>query len=110
MSLVTAEACSGNRVTEDAPGDQPTNFANEMVSHKLRFLIGVEARAGRHYLSIPVANRMADYEEYYEIDRSAYERYRADPRPAVAFVERCRNRELDELLILKPGRDRGVPA
>jgi hypothetical protein len=97
-------------MTEDAPGDQPTNFVDEIVSRELRFSIGVETKTGRYYLSIPVANRMADYEEYYEIDRSAYERYRADPRPAVAFVERCRNRELDELLILKPGRDRGVPA
>ena len=97
-------------MTEDPPEEQPTNFVDEMVSRELRFSIGVETRTGRYYLSIPVANRMVDYEEYYEIDRSAYERYRDDPRSAADFVKRCRNRELDELLILKPGRDRGVPA
>ena len=85
---------------EDAPGNQPMNFVDEMVSRELRFSIGVETRTGRHYLSIPVANRMADYEEYYEIDRSAYERYRAEPRSAADFIRRCRNRELDQLLIL----------
>lgn len=97
-------------MTEDSLGDQPTNFVDEMVSRELRFAIGVETSTGRYYLSIPVANRMADYEEYYAIDRSAYERYRADPRSAADFVNRCRKRELDDLLILKPGRDRGVPA
>lgn len=54
--------------------------------------------------------RMVDYEEYYEIDRAAFERYRTDPGAASGFLERCRNREADELLFLKPGRDRGVPA
>jgi hypothetical protein len=97
-------------MTEDAPGDQPTNFVDEMVSRELRFAIGIETRTGRYYLSIPVANRMVDYEEYYAIDRSAFERYRVDPRSAADFVKRCRNRELDDLLILKPGSDRGVPA
>ena len=96
-------------MTEYPHRDQLTNFVDEMVSRELRFSIGVETGTGRHYLSIPVANRMADYEEYYEIDRSAYERYRAEPRSAADFIRRCRNRELDQLLILKPGKDRGVP-
>jgi hypothetical protein len=97
-------------MTEDPPGDQPMNFVDEMVSRELRFSIGIKTRTGRYYLSIPVANRMVDYEEYYAIDRSAYERYRADPHSAADFVKRCRNRELDELLIVTPGRNRGVPA
>jgi hypothetical protein len=96
-------------MAENPPRDQPTNFVDEMVSRELRFSIGVETKTGHYYLSIPVANRRVDYEEYYEIDRSAYERYRTDPRSAVDFVKRCRNRELDELLILNPGSDRGVP-
>lgn len=85
-------------------------FNDAFVSRELRFSLGVEETSGRYYLSIPVANRMVDYEEYYEIDRAAFERYRTDPGAASGFLERCRNREADELLILKPGRDRGVPA
>lgn len=85
-------------------------FTDEFVSREMRFSLGVEEDSGRLYLSIPVANRLVDYEEYYEIDRAAYERYRVDPASAGGFLERCRAREADELLILKPGRDRGVPA
>lgn len=85
-------------------------FKDEFVSREMRFSLGVEEESGRFYLSIPVANRLVDYEEYYEIDRTAFERYRTDPRSAEGFLERCRNREADELLILKPGSDRGVPA
>lgn len=85
-------------------------FNDAFVSRELRFSLGVEEESGRFYLSIPVANRMVDYEEYYEIDRAAFERYRTDPAAAAGFLERCRNREADELLILKPGKDRGVAA
>lgn len=85
-------------------------FTDLFVSRELRFSLGIEEQSGRYYLSIPVANRMVDYEEYYEIDRAALERYRVDPAAAEGFLQRCRNREADELLILKPGGDRGVPA
>ncbi len=80
-----------------------------LVCREERFSLGVEAASGRYYLSIPVANGMVDYEEYYEIDRAAFERYRVEPASAKGFVERCRNREADDLLMMKPGRDRGVP-
>lgn len=80
-----------------------------LVCREERFSLGMEAGSGRYYLSIPVANGMVDYEEYYEIDRAAFERYRVEPASAKGFVERCRNREADDLLMMKPGRDRGVP-
>lgn len=83
-------------------------FNDAFVSRDLRFSLGEEEESGRYYLSIPVANRMVDYEEYYEIDRATYERYRAEPEAAIPFLERCRKQEVDELLILKPGTDRGV--
>lgn len=85
-------------------------FNDVFVSRELRFSLGQEAESGRYYLSIPVANRMVDYEEYYEIEQAAFERYRAEPEAAVPFLERCRSHEADELLILKPGTDRGVPS
>lgn len=85
-------------------------FQDAFVSREMRFSLGVEEESGKYYLSIPVANRMVDYEEYYEIDRAAFERYRTDPTAAEGFLERIRKREADELLILKPGSDRGVPS
>jgi len=84
-------------------------FTDVWFSRTLRFAIGVEEESGRYYLSIPVANRMVDYEEYYEIDRATYQRFRADPDAANAFADRCRNREVDDLLFHDPSRDRGTP-
>lgn len=71
--------------------------------------MGVEEESGEYYLSVPVAHGAASYEEYYRIDQEAFERYRADPSTAEAFLERCRNREADDLLFLKPGPYRGAP-
>ena len=38
-----------------------------------------------------------------------FARYLADPQAALAFAEECRRREHDDLLILKPGWNRGIP-
>ena len=72
-----------------------------------RFTIGIEESSGKSYVSIPVSNRMVDYDEY-QIDRAYYDLYLTDLTAALEFVKRCRNRELDELLFCKPGSDRGV--
>jgi hypothetical protein len=85
-------------------------FTDVWFSRTLRFAIGVEEESGRYYLSIPVANRSVDYEEYYEIDRATYQHFRTDPDAASPFADRCRNREVDDLLFHDPGRDRGTPA
>lgn len=70
--------------------------------------IGIEEASGKPYVSIPVSNRMVDYDEYYQIDRATYNLYLTNSTAALEFVKRCRTRELDELLIFKPGIDRGV--
>lgn len=84
-------------------------FNDLLVSREHRFSIGVEEQSGRYYLSIPVSNRLVDYEEYYEIDKDTFERYQSDMCAALPLVERCRQRKADDLLILKPGTDRGIP-
>jgi hypothetical protein len=71
------------------------------------FSLGVEETTGRFYVSIPVSNGLVDYEEYYEIDRASFELFQNDIDAAVDFVMKCRRRELDELLIEKPGTNRG---
>jgi hypothetical protein len=85
-------------------------FTDVFVSIEMRFSLGVEEDSGRCFLAIPVSNGLVDYEEYYVIDRDALDRYRVDPMTADDFLRRCRNREVDDLLILRPGRDRGVPS
>ncbi len=84
------------------------NFQDTYVSKKKRFSIGVETQSGQHYLSIPVSNSKVDYDEYYQITPEMFGAFGADPNAALVFVEQCRCRENDELLLMKPGRDRGV--
>jgi hypothetical protein len=83
-------------------------FNDLWFSRERRFALGIEEVSGRCYLSIPVSNGVVDYEEHYEIDRATLDRYLADPPSAEGFVQRCRARELDQLLFRTPGTNRGV--
>lgn len=85
------------------------NFRDLKVWTEQRVALGIEEESGRYYLSIPVSNRLADYVEYYEIERAAFDLYILDAASAVAFAESCRRREMDRLLMFSPGRDRGAP-
>jgi hypothetical protein len=83
------------------------NFTDILVLKAERFSIGIEEESGKYYLSIPVANRLVSYEEYYEINKDEFDAFTANATAAAAFVRKCRSRELDDRLIMKPGRDRG---
>jgi len=80
-------------------------FKDVGVNREERYSVGIEEDSGKHYVSIPVSNGLVDYEEYYEIDQPTFERYRADPDSARDFVMRCRKREMDDRLIVKPGKN-----
>lgn len=58
---------------------------------------------------MPVSNAMVDYIEYYWIDDVQHQQFLDDDERAFEFAEACRRRENDALLVLQPGRDRGVP-
>ena len=79
------------------------------VDRERRFSLDVEEESGRTFVAIPVRNQMAEYDEWYEVDAETFERYRADPSLAHDFVDACKRREMDHLLLLPPGRDRGLP-
>lgn len=83
-------------------------FQDVFVSREHMFSVGAEQESGRFYVSIPVSNGVADYEEYYEIDRATFDLFIRDPDAALPFVIRCRKRELDERLIVQPGTNRGT--
>jgi hypothetical protein len=51
---------------------------------------------------------MVDYEEYYQIDRANFDLFQTDLDTALAFATRCRRRELDDLLFVQPGANRGT--
>jgi len=84
-------------------------FTDIDFSRENRFSIGVEEESGKFFLSIPVRNQRVDYEEYYEISEEMLESFKMNMDLALPFVRQCRDRQLDHLLIQKPGKDRGVP-
>ncbi|HEY1839507.1 MAG TPA: hypothetical protein VGG53_04660 [Mycobacterium sp.] len=84
-------------------------FDDTYFSRDDRYSLGVESTSGRKYASIPVSNGVVDYEEYYEITSDQYHEFLSDRNAAIQFVESCRRREQDDLLIQKPGSNRGTP-
>ncbi|WP_082443974.1 hypothetical protein [Sphingomonas sp. Leaf242] len=83
-------------------------FVDEVVSVKDRFSLGRDTITGEKYLSIPVANRMVDYEEYYKLELSVYNEFVRSNHAAVTFANECRRREHDDCLVVQPGTDRGT--
>jgi hypothetical protein len=83
-------------------------FRDVFYSREERYSLGVEEEYGKYYLSIPVSNRCGDYEEYYEIDKASFDQYLSSPASVMPFLDQCRRRKKDHLLILKPGSDRGT--
>ncbi|HEY1231671.1 MAG TPA: hypothetical protein VGF26_30595 [Ramlibacter sp.] len=83
-------------------------FVDTATDREHRFSIGRELESGRYYLSIPVSNRLCDYEEYYEIGRAAHDGYPGNLAELAAFASRCRSRLCDDRLLVPPGPDRGV--
>jgi hypothetical protein len=84
------------------------NFVDTVTCRTERFSIGREAESGRYYLSVPVSNRLCDYEEYYEIAKAAHDAYPVNLAELAAFAGGCRARLNDGLLMVTPGTDRGV--
>ncbi|WP_268796901.1 hypothetical protein [Pseudomonas huanghezhanensis] len=84
------------------------DFTDIYFNREERFSLGIEETSGKFYVSFPVRNDRIEYEEYYEIDRAQFDLFQKDLNAALAFVTKCRHRELDELLIQKPGSRRGT--
>lgn len=73
-----------------------------------RFSLEVDDDTGLTYLGIPVRNTMVEYTEWYLVDRDTFATFVVHPSAAWSMVQRARRREIDHLLLLPPGRDRGV--
>ena len=84
------------------------NFIDTYFSMEKRFSIGYEEQSGKYYISIPVSNSLSSYEEYYEISKIEHDRM--DIKELSLIAEKCRRRENDHKIILKPGTERGVPS
>ncbi|WP_083185271.1 hypothetical protein [Mycobacterium malmoense] len=84
-------------------------FEDKYVSLVDEYSLGIEKISGSYYTAIPVSNGIVDYEEYYELTPDQYSHFLHDREAALEFVEACRRREHDDLLLQKPGSNRGTP-
>ncbi|MEZ5116641.1 MAG: hypothetical protein R2737_10270 [Candidatus Nanopelagicales bacterium] len=78
------------------------------VDPVLRFSLEADRHSGRTFVGIEVRNTTVEYTEWYEVDRVTFARFEADPTRAHDMVRRAQRRELDHLLLLPPGDDRGL--
>lgn len=80
----------------------------EMINKVARFSLGVNQDSGQHYISIPVANRLVDYDECYELSPAEYQLCLNDEANAALFAKRYKARKFDARLMIQPGTDRGI--
>lgn len=83
-------------------------FAKERVFRELRFSLGDDRQRGAKFLSIPVSNRMVDYEEYYRLSPAEFASLLDDETAGKAFANDCRRHLHDDRLLEQPGSDRGT--
>jgi hypothetical protein len=86
-----------------------SDIQKQFVSRENLYSLGNDIKIGCHILSIPVSNKMVDYEEYYKLTSDQYDLFMTDQKEAKKFADECRLHMHDDLLTLKPGTDRGVP-
>ena len=65
------------------------NKKDTLVNVVERFSLGIDEISGRHYFSIPVSNRLVDYEEYYEVTEQEYRTLMTDSALATLFAADC---------------------
>ncbi|CAM5710771.1 hypothetical protein MAUB1S_02705 [Mycolicibacterium aubagnense] len=83
-------------------------FGDVFVSKEDRYSISVDLDSGRHYISIPVSNGLANYAEYYSISSRQAEAFLRPGNAAIEFVAECRQRQHDDVLIQEPGTNTGA--
>ena len=83
-------------------------FVPMLVNRADRYALEREAATGAPVFSIPVANAMVEYCEYYRLSEDEFRALVMDKALARDFAQRCGRREMDERLIFQPGTDRGV--
>ncbi|WP_328352497.1 TNT antitoxin family protein [Mycobacterium sp. NBC_00419] len=84
-------------------------FQETLASAEGRYSLGVDLKTSGHFLSIPVSNRIVEYNEHYALSAEQHERFLDDWQAAVRFADECRARRHDDLLIYQPSDNRGEP-
>lgn len=83
-------------------------FEDVVINREHRFSVGREAGTGRCYFSVPVANKLADDEESFEISRLVLTACPANMSELIALAGESREQLSDHMLLVQPGTDCGV--
>lgn len=79
------------------------------VSKEDRFAIEEDLETGAYYISFPVFNGLTEYSEFYKISKEELDLFLGNVNLLKDFVMNCKNRKMDERLLMKPGKVRGNP-
>jgi hypothetical protein len=85
-------------------------FEETYFSLEHRYSLGIDLKVDGYFLSFPVTNGVVDYEEHYGLTSAQYELLMTDQTAALKFLDECRRREHDELLVYRPHSSRGIPS
>jgi hypothetical protein len=84
-------------------------FRDVKFSKKHRFSIGIEEKSNKYYISFPVYNGLAEYEEYYELIEQEYIDFILDLNKALPLLQKCKERKEEDRLLYQPSIKRGTP-
>ena len=85
------------------------NMKTEFVDRAERWSLTIDRDTQKTYVAIAVTNSShVEYDEWYAVDEATFATWVAEPTLAADFVSKAKRRELDHLLLLEPGTDRGV--
>jgi len=96
----------GKRWERTYHGDE--EMEDILVDREKRFSVEFDKNTNTPCISFPVRNSMCEYEEYYWLEDEEYHLFLHDRDALWAFVERCKEREMDERLMFHPGSRRGT--
>ncbi|GAB09199.1 hypothetical protein GOARA_032_00010, partial [Gordonia araii NBRC 100433] len=80
-------------------------FEDTFFSRENRYSLGMDRKSGSFYLAIPASSGVVYYVEYYRLGEADYGTFCS---VAAGFADECRRRDHDDLLIQKPGWNRGA--
>jgi len=84
-------------------------FKDILVDKESRFAIEEDLESGNFYISFPVFNGLAEYSEFYRISHDELIEFMNNIDYLKEFVRKCKDRQMDDRLLMTPGRIRGEP-
>lgn len=66
-------------------------FRDLYISREFWFVVGIELESQRYYIQISVPSGHADYDHYYEIEKSEFEKVHTDVEYLNQLAKKCKD-------------------